>query len=117
MAAAFSGALLLAGCAATPVAPPKITAAPRAAPVVRAGAPVLGRTARQLEAVFGAPAAQLATGPARRIQFTGPVCVLDAYLYPAPGGEHAVTHVDTRGLGGEDVDRAACVAALTRQPG
>ncbi len=117
-AAALATALSLAGCATAPMAPVAV-AAPRvhaAAPqVVRTHDPIIGRTARQLEATFGAPAATLVVGPARRLQFASADCILDAYLYPAPGGEAAVTHVDTRKPTGEDIDRAACVAALTRR--
>ncbi len=42
--------------------------------------------------------------------------MLDAYLYPpAPGREPVVTHVDARLPSGEDIDRASCVAALSRR--
>lgn len=113
-----AGALLLlaAGCAATAPAPPRVGAAPvrpAATPPSRAVGAVVGQTARELETAFGAPRAALTEGEARRLQFAGNACVLDAYLYPrGGGGEHAVTHIDTRRPTGEDMDRAACVAAL-----
>ena len=54
--------------------------------------------------------------PARKLQFLGPNCVLDAYLYPTRrGGDPVVTHVDARHPDGRDIDRAACVDALSRR--
>jgi hypothetical protein len=48
--------------------------------------------------------------------FVGPACVLDAYLYPPdPTKEPVVTWLDARLPSGEDMDRASCVAALTRR--
>jgi len=53
----------------------------------------------------------------RRLQFSGPICILDAYLYPpAKGKEPLVTYVDARQPDGRDIDRASCVAALMRRP-
>ncbi len=114
MAAAAS--LLGLGACATP--PQTVgTTAPVARPSRATSAPardgVIGLGASQLQAMLGAPVAQLTEGPARKLQFAGTTCVLDAYLYaPAGGGEPAVTHVDTRKVSGEDIDRASCVAAL-----
>jgi hypothetical protein len=111
--------LLAAGCTAT-APPPRIGAAPAptTAQPPRAAGSVVGRTTRELEAAFGTPRAMLTEGDARRLQFASETCVLDAYLYPRGGGEHAVTHIDTRRPTGEDMDRATCVAALrqTRSP-
>ena len=77
---------------------------------------VIGRTARMLETQFGKPALDVREGPARKLQFGGAACVLDAYLYPPKGGgEPIVTHVDARLRDGRDLDRASCVAALTRR--
>lgn len=74
---------------------------------------MIGRNAGQLAALFGAPSRASSEGIARKLQFAGDACVLDAYLYPpAAGREPAVTHVDTRTANGEDIDRAQCVAAL-----
>ena len=76
---------------------------------------VIGRTARALEAEFGRPDLDVREGAARKLQFSGPACVLDAYLYPSRGGgEAVVTYVDTRLPDGRDFDRASCVAALTK---
>ena len=74
---------------------------------------VIGRTARMLEAQFGRPVLDIREGTARKLQFSGPACVLDAYLYPpAGGGEPIVTHVDARLPDGRDMDRSSCAAAL-----
>jgi hypothetical protein len=108
--------LLLAGCAATQAAE-----GPKPAPVTRPVSytttgleSVIGRNARLLEAQFGKPVLDVREGPARKLQFAVPACVLDAYLYPrAAGGEPIVTHVDARLPDGRDFDRSSCVAALT----
>lgn len=75
---------------------------------------VIGRDARFLEAQFGAAALDVREGAARKLQWIGPACVLDAYLYPPRGGrgEPIVTHVDARLPNGNDFDRASCVSAL-----
>lgn len=113
---ALAAALLLSACAAKPPARPA-TAAPQ--PVRTQSYPVtgleavIGRTARILESQFGRPELDIREGPARKLQFSAPACVLDAYLYPpAAGGEPIVTHVDARLPDGRDFDRASCVAAL-----
>lgn len=78
---------------------------------------VIGRGARALIALFGPPDLDAREGPARRLQFLGPACVLDAYLYPPRAGAEAiVTHVDARLPDGRDMDRASCAAALSRRP-
>ena len=107
--------LPLAGCAAP---------ATRTAPV--AGAPalpavglerVLGQDAAGLNRLFGQPDADVREGPGRKLQFASGICVLDAYLYPKDGAEPRVTHLDTREPDGSAIDRASCVAALTRRVG
>lgn len=110
------GALLgLAACAperpmATPAPPPARTAVP--AGLDR----VIGKDVRTLQTLFGAPDQDQREPGARRLQFAGPACVLDAYLYPpAEGREPVVRHVDARSPAGEDFDRASCVAALSRR--
>lgn len=77
---------------------------------------VMGREARALIALFGTPGLDQREGPARKLQFLGPACVLDAYLYaPRRGGAAVVTHIDTRLPDGRDADRATCIAALSRR--
>jgi hypothetical protein len=76
---------------------------------------VIGRTARYLEGEFGKPDLDIREGQARKLQFSGPACILDTYLYPPRGGGEAiVTYVDARLSDGRDFDRASCVAALTK---
>lgn len=77
---------------------------------------VIGQDARALVALFGTPGLDAREGPARKLQFLGPACVLDLYLYaPRRGGDPVVTHVDARLPDGRDTDRAACVASLSRR--
>lgn len=80
---------------------------------------VLGQTARGLTTLFGDANQDVREAQgARRLQFAGPICILDAYLYPPKGGESGegtVTYVDARQPDGRDIDRASCVAALTRR--
>ena len=119
-AAPLAAMLVLAGCASTSAAPP-VRTAPRAVerPVSYTSTgleAVLGRTARMLEVQLGKPRLDVREGPARKLQFAGPACVLDAYLYPPKAsGEPIVTHIDARMPDGRDFDRASCVAALTRK--
>ena len=76
---------------------------------------VLGRTARIVTGLLGTPALDVREGPARKLQFLGPACVLDLYLYPPrAGGDPIVTHLDARLPDGRDMDRASCLAALSR---
>ena len=76
---------------------------------------VMGQNAAGLVSLFGTPDADFREGAARKLQFQGPICVLDAYLYPEDGKEPRVTYVDARQLDGTPIDRASCVAALTRR--
>lgn len=123
MQRAFVGMILAAavvsGCAA-PVrqAPPPSAAVPPPRPYSPTGLEaVLGRNANALVQLFGQPELDLREGPARKLQFLSPVCVLDTYLYPPRGGrgEPVVTHVDARLPDGREMDRASCVAALSRR--
>jgi hypothetical protein len=112
----------LAACAAPaarpqPANPAKLPPIPT---INRAGLErVLGQDARSLTALFGRPDAEVIEGPARKLQFGSRICVLDAYLYPPRDGrgEPVVTHVDTRQRDGSAIDRASCVAALSRREG
>ena len=130
-------AALLAGCAVVPdttapvrpaASPPASTPAPTRAPHERAPfrramplmAPglegVIGARAEQLFRLFGPPRLDIVEGDARKLQFFGAACVLDAYLYPpGPGREPATTYVDARLSDGRDIDRAGCIAALRQR--
>lgn len=116
--AALIAAIALAGCATVPET--SGTPAPRApVPYRTLGLErVIGRDAAALTALFGPPNADVREGPARKLQFTSGICVLDTYLYAkARGAAPLVTHVDARQPDGRDIDRASCVAALTRRDG
>jgi hypothetical protein len=77
---------------------------------------VLGQDTRALTMLFGTPDQDVREDGARRLQFAGPFCILDAYLYPSrAGAEPVVTYMDARQLDGKDIDRASCVAALVRR--
>ena len=129
------GALLLVGCATTapPIKPAPPSAKPAAATTAaptrarpsrkpsRAAVPlalpglesVIGSTAAALTRMFGAARLDIVEGDARKLQFSGSACVLDAYLYPpAPGREPETTYLDARRPDGQDTDRAGCVTAL-----
>jgi hypothetical protein len=111
--------LMLGGCVSRQAsAPPASAPAPPSTSYTTTGLEaVLGATARALVGQFGNPDLDLREGPARKLQFLGPACVLDAYLYPPRGGrgEPVVTHVDARLPDGREMDRSSCVAALTRR--
>jgi hypothetical protein len=75
---------------------------------------VIGVGETQLVRQFGTPRLNVWEGDARKLQFTGNACVLDVYLYPTTQSkEPLASYVDARrSSDGQDVDRAACVAAL-----
>lgn len=110
-------ALLLAACA-TPTAQTG-PAQPAERPMNKREAGldrVLGKTARDLTALFGEADLDGHEGDTRRMQFAGPACVLDAYLAaPKSGAEPVVTYIDARLPNGDDLDRASCIAALSRR--
>jgi hypothetical protein len=131
---------LLAACATVPPGTPPKTApahrprtaaippsrpAPPAKPAFRAPQvqqlpglqTVIDKDATALLRQFGAPQLDVREGDMRKLQFAGEACVLDIYLYPLkPGAVPVATYVDARrSSDGLDVDRASCVAALTRR--
>jgi hypothetical protein len=113
----LAAVLLLAACAPKQVARPVAAPAPvRVQSYAVTGLEsILGRTAATLQSQFGRPDLDIREGPARKLQYSAPACVLDAYLYPpAAGGEPIVTHVDARLPDGRDFDRASCVAAIVQ---
>jgi hypothetical protein len=110
--------LALAGCGESEVARPASIPRP-AAPIpiprtaLAAGVDrVAGQTAPSLIAQFGQPQIDVQEGQGRKLQFTGAICVLDAYLYARDRGEAVVTHIDTRQRDGTPIDQASCVVAL-----
>lgn len=108
----------LAACAAIPTPEPATPVATTPAIIPPGLERVIGHTAAQLSAQFGKPDLDIHEMGARKLQFRGGICVLDAYLYPpARGREAIVTHVDARQRDGSDIDRASCVASLARREG
>ena len=69
-------------------------------------------TANELIEHFGRPRLQLREGDGTKIQFAGPNCVLDTYLYPGQGGVPRTTHIEARNLQGGDVEAQSCVYAI-----
>lgn len=127
-------ALLVAACgptgvASTPAPPKRTSAVPPVRQPTRT-APrdpqfqsipglegVVGASRNELERLLGEPRLDVWEGDARKLQYTGTACVLDIYLYPTTSSrEPLATWVDARRASdGQDVDRAACVAALKRR--
>lgn len=114
---AAAGALGLAGCASTAPPPARIAPAPVVTYTSLGLERVIGQNAMGLAALFGQPDADVREGAARKLQYAGPICVLDAYLYPKGSTEPVVTYLDAREPDGSAIDRASCVAALTRREG
>jgi hypothetical protein len=130
--------LLLAGCTTTVVPPPKqpppASPASQSVPPTRPTAPnvtgartpeiqrlpgleeVIEHDATSLVRRFGDPRLDVREGDMRKLQFAGERCVLDVFLYPLREGQEPVaTYVEARRASdGQEVDRAACVAALRR---
>ena len=113
-------ALALGGCASgakprpAPVSRPAVRSAGVAAPQVMAPAGlegVIGSPASALTQRFGPPRIDLVEGDARKLQFAGPTCVLDIYLYPVTAGaDLTATHVAARRRqGGAAVDPGDCI--------
>ena len=99
-----------------PVAPPETGF--RAPEVLRqAGLEgVIEQDAASLTRQFGNPRLDVREGDMRKLQFSGEACVLDVFLYPRrDGAEPVATYLEARrSSDGQEVDRAACVAALRR---
>jgi hypothetical protein len=108
-------ALLVAGCASTPTPEPaKPAASVRAETGSHDHSTLEGMTANELAQHFGQPKLQIREGDGTKLQFAGPNCILDAYLYPNPSGAGVprVTHVDTRNFQGGPVNEQNCIASI-----
>lgn len=113
-----AGATLALAACAVPATPPPAPAGTAVVPYTSLGLErVIGQNAASLAKLFGTPDADIREGTARKLQYAGPICVLDAYLYPKGGSEPVVTFIDAREPDGSTIDRASCVAALTRRDG
>ena len=93
------------------IASPTHSATPQLVPGVQG---VIGSDAAALVRQFGPPRLDIVEGDARKLQWSGTACVLDAYLYPpeSGGGVQRVTFVDTRLPSGVAADQAACISVL-----
>jgi len=71
-------------------------------------------TASELIQHFGKPRLQIVEGDGTKLQFAGPNCVLDVYLYPpgSGGGTPRATYIEARNLQGTDVSAQSCAAAI-----
>lgn len=105
--------LALAACAAPATRAPTTAAVPAYSGIGLER--VVGQDAAGLVRLFGDPDADVREGTGRKLQFGSAICVLDAYLYPKDGAEPRVTWLDAREPDGSAIDRASCVAALTRR--
>ena len=94
--------------------PATVAAAPARLPAIGLER-VMGQDQSALVRLFGRPDADVREGAARKLQFGSGICVLDAYLYPKGGEPPRVTWLDARQPDGSPIDRASCVAALTRR--
>jgi len=141
LAPAIAALLLAAGCTTTTAprsTPPPLAAppprAPQQVPPTRPAPPVTGARAPQVQHLpgleeviehdaaslvsrFGDPRLDVREGDMRKLQFAGEPCVLDVFLYPlSDGAEPVATYVEARRASdGQDVDRAACAAALRKR--
>ncbi len=77
---------------------------------------VVREDAQRLMRQFGVPRLDVAEGDMRKLQFAGPPCVLDVYLYPLrPDAEPVATWLEARRASdGAEVDLLACMQALRR---
>ena len=74
-------------------------------------------TSNELIQHFGRPRLQIQEGEGSKVQFAGPNCVLDFYLYPGPGGAPRVSQIDARNFQGGDVSPQSCVHEIERARG
>lgn len=114
--------VLLAGCGGGGTPPPVVRAAPIPVPHqpgMAALTTVMGQNANGLISQFGRPQLDVSEGTARKLQFAGPICVLDAYLYPPKSGrgDATVTFAETRQRDGKPIDQSSCAAALRASRG
>ncbi len=108
--------LALGACATSPTPVARTGAGRAPVPYTSVGLErVLGQNAAGLTQLFGDPDADVREGSARKLQFGSSICILDAYLYSKGSAEPKVTYLDAREPDGSAMDRASCVAALTRR--
>lgn len=101
-------------CATGPQLPQPQAQVESVTPVTPDRAGLVGLTTPQLLARLGNPALQVREGTSLKLQFRDVHCVIDAYLYPAPGNGAVlrVEHVDARVSSGAKANEESCVAAF-----
>ena len=105
--------LFVTSCAPRPAATAVPEPTPAAAATGRHDHRTLnGMTANELTEHFGPPRFQVREGQGTKLQFAGPNCVLDFYLYPGQAGVPRVSHIDARNFQGADVNPQSCVYAI-----
>jgi hypothetical protein len=106
--------LFLAACAPRVAQQPAPTTTPVG--VDRPSGVLIGLTASELGARFGAPRFQVREGAGTKLQWSENGCVLDAYLYPPPNGQGVprVAHVDARNPSGADLNIDNCLSLMAR---
>jgi hypothetical protein len=70
-------------------------------------------TASELIQHFGKPRLQIVEGDGTKLQFAGPNCILDIYLYPSgSGGTPRATTIEARNFQGGEISAQSCAAAI-----
>jgi hypothetical protein len=111
--------LFLSACATQPGGtgtPPPVTPA-ASAPDQHDHRTVNGMTAAELIEHFGRPKLQIVEAQSTKLQFAGPNCVLDIYLYPPENGSGPAraTYIEARNFQGGHVSAQACAAAIEQR--
>ncbi len=109
--------LVLAACTTAPQPAGPVNAAPVARPQPQSPpqrGSLIGLSVDELAARFGRPSFQVREGPGLKLQWAVPACVLDAFLYPPPGGAGSarVSYAEARRPDGNPTDQAGCIAAI-----
>ena len=111
--------LLAAGCAPQPATTP--TPEPAASEGRDSGQDghrtLNGMTAGELIQYFGKPKLQIVEGDGTKLQFAGPNCTLDVYLYPPEGksGPARASYIVARNVQGGSVDAQSCSTAIANR--
>ena len=76
-----------------------------------------GMTAGELIAHFGKPKLQIVEGQSTKLQFAGPSCLLDVYLYPPESGSGAprASYIEARNFQGGNVSAQTCAASIANR--
>ena len=74
-------------------------------------------TAGELIQYFGKPRLQIVEGESTRLQFAGPNCFLDIYLYPPErgSGPAKATYIAAHNAQGASVDAQTCSTAIANR--